>query len=112
MEANRESPLARVVTHLVDTRRRDALVVHARLVFEHRLFSEISKNWAGRPLDSYETVLKYLRTTETSTGLKVKAYLAPNYYPKGVRISNKQMATLRIQEHDTQPKRNYTLRPA
>ena len=61
---------------------------------------------------SYETVLKYLRTTGTSTGLKVKAYLAPNYYPTGVRISDKQMATLRIQEHDTQPKRNYTLRPA
>ena len=30
---------------------------------EHRLFSEISKNWAGRPLDSYETILKYIRTT-------------------------------------------------
>ena len=30
---------------------------------EHRLFCEISKNWAGRPLDSYETILKYLRTT-------------------------------------------------
>ena len=35
---------------------------------EHRLFSEISKNWAGRPLDSYETILKYIRTTTTSSG--------------------------------------------
>ena len=36
---------------------------------EHRLFSEISKNWAGRPLDSYETVLNFIRTTKTKTGL-------------------------------------------
>ena len=40
---------------------------------EHRLFCEISKNWAGRPLDSFETILKYLRTTRTSTGLRVRA---------------------------------------
>ena len=39
---------------------------------EHRLFCEISKNWAGRPLDSYETILNYLRTTRTSTGLRVR----------------------------------------
>ena len=45
---------------------------------EHRLFSEISKNWAGRPLDSYETILKYLRTTRTSTGLRVRTPCAEN----------------------------------
>ena len=38
---------------------------------EHRLFCEVTKNWAGRPLDSYETILKYLRTTRTATGLRV-----------------------------------------
>jgi hypothetical protein len=36
------------------------------------LFSEISKNLAGRPLESFETVLKYIRTTKTSTGLTGK----------------------------------------
>ena len=44
---------------------------------EHRLFGEISKNWASRPLDSFETILKYLRTTRTSTGLRVRAHLVP-----------------------------------
>ena len=39
---------------------------------EHRLHSEISKNWAGRPLDSIETILNYINTTTTSTGLKVR----------------------------------------
>lgn len=78
---------------------------------EHRLFSEIQKNWAGKPLDSYETILKYVRTTRTSTGLTVKAYLAPKEYPKGVRISDEEMAELKLRRHDTQPERNYTLSP-
>jgi len=42
---------------------------------EHRLFSEISKNWRGTPLTSYETVLKYTKRTKTKTGLKVNAIL-------------------------------------
>jgi len=32
---------------------------------EHRLFSEISKNWAGIPLKSYETIINHIRTTKT-----------------------------------------------
>ena len=51
---------------------------------EHRLFSEISKNWAGRPLDSYETILNFIRTTKTKTGLKVNARLVKKQYPKGI----------------------------
>ena len=42
---------------------------------EHRLFAEISKNWAGEPLASYETILNYIRTTRTETGLTVSAAL-------------------------------------
>jgi len=78
---------------------------------EHRLFSEISKNWSGRPLDTYETILSYLRSTTTSTGLKVKAYLVKKAYPNGVKISNEQLAKLNISRHETQPRRNYTLSP-
>ena len=43
---------------------------------EHRLFGEVTKNWAGRPLDSYETILKYLRTTRTATGLRIRVVVA------------------------------------
>lgn len=78
---------------------------------EHRLFSEISKNWAGRPLDSYETVLNYLRTTSTSTGLSVKAYMDVRTYETGVKISDEQMAALSLHPHAIQPNRNYTLKP-
>lgn len=47
---------------------------------EHRLFSDISKNWAGKPLTCYETVLKYIRTTKTSGNLKVKAHFIRKKY--------------------------------
>jgi len=78
---------------------------------EHRLFSEISKNWAGKPLDSYETVLNYARSTTTRGGLKVKAYLVRKNYPKGVKVTDEQMKELCIKPHVTQPERNYTLKP-
>jgi hypothetical protein len=42
---------------------------------EHRLFSRISANWAGHPLESYETILKHLRTTRSETGFRCKARL-------------------------------------
>ncbi|MGC1952983.1 MAG: ISAzo13 family transposase, partial [Gammaproteobacteria bacterium] len=79
---------------------------------EHRLFSEISKNWAGRPLDSYETILNYLRTTATSTGLRVQAHLVAQSYQKGVKITDAQMRELAIAKHEDLPKWNYTLSPA
>lgn len=78
---------------------------------EHRLLSEISKNWAGRPLDSYQTILKYIRTTKTSTGLKVKAQLVTKTYKTGIKISDEEMSTLSLHPHKIQPNRNYTLRP-
>jgi hypothetical protein len=48
---------------------------------EHRLFSEISKNWAAEPLDSYEKMLKFICTTNTRTGLVVTSYLDRKDYP-------------------------------
>ena len=78
---------------------------------EHRLFSSISKNWEGEPLDSYEKILKFIRTTKTDTGLKVRAFLSKKIYPKGGSISDREMKTLRIKTHSTLPKWNYTISP-
>lgn len=77
---------------------------------EHRLFSEISKNWAGRPLDSYEAIVNYIGTTRTDTGLRVTAQLVTREYPKGRKITDAQMAALDIRAHEIQPLRNYTIR--
>jgi hypothetical protein len=78
---------------------------------EHRLFSEISKNWAGRPLDTYETILNYIRTTQTQTGLTVKSYLMKKTYDTGIKIPDEAMTALSLRPHKTQPHRNYTLKP-
>lgn len=78
---------------------------------EHRLFSEISKNWAGKPLDSYATILNYISTTQTSTGLRVRSYLVRKQYEKGVKITDDQMSEICITKYHTLPKWNYTIYP-
>jgi len=78
---------------------------------EHRLWSEVSKNWAGRPLETYQTILNYISTTKTSTGLKVKAYIDTREFKKGIKISDQQMKQLSLDNHDTLPKWNYTISP-
>ena len=79
---------------------------------EHHLFSYISNNWAGKPLESYETVLKYIRTTKTSTGLRVRAQLVRKNYAKGEQVYNSTMAGLALTPHKTLPGWNYTLVPS
>ena len=79
---------------------------------EHRLFSEISKNWAGKPLDSFETILSYLRSTKTTTGLRVEAHLVLKNYDTGVRVPDTVHRQLPIEKDPTLPRWNYTLRPA
>jgi hypothetical protein len=63
---------------------------------EHRLFSEISKNWAAVPLETYETVLNFIKTTTTSAGLRVQSAIVEQTYKTGIKITDKQMATLAI----------------
>ena len=78
---------------------------------EHRLFSEISKNWAGHPLNTYETILNHIRTTRTKTGLQVRANLVKRRYRKGVKVTDAELRTLALTKDDHLPKWNYTLRP-
>jgi hypothetical protein len=80
-------------------------------VIEHRLFSEITKNWKGTPLIDYETVLKYTKTTKTKTGLRVNAVLVDNIYEKGLKASETDLQRLNIKRHDLNPSWNYTLSP-
>ena len=79
---------------------------------EHRLFSEISKNWAGRPLENLDTIKNYISTTATTTGLSVKAYIDSKDYAKGIKISDTQMTQLNIKTLDILPMWNYTISPS
>lgn len=78
---------------------------------EHRLFSEISKNWAGAPLINFETVLKYIKTTKTKTGLAVDAISIDKKYQKGIRATNEEMKSLNLKKHEINETWNYTLFP-
>ena len=78
---------------------------------EHRLFSHISMNWRGRPLVSHETIVQLIAATTTRTGLAVRAELDDRAYPKGIKISDEQMAALPLTRHDFHGDWNYTLKP-
>lgn len=78
---------------------------------EHRLFSQISLNWAGRPLRTIDTMLAYLRGTATKTGLTVQAVRLDGQYPQGQKVSKAAMKDLNLEHHAICPRWNYCLRP-
>jgi DDE family transposase len=78
---------------------------------EHRLFSQISRNWAGVPLRTWDTVLAYIRGTTTTSGLAVQAVFEPGYYPTGQKITDAEMDALHVERHAVCPIWNYTIRP-
>jgi hypothetical protein len=78
---------------------------------EYMLFSQISINWAGKPLRSLELVLGYIRGTTTSTGLTVQAFLDEGVYKKGLQVSREDMNRLNVKHHEVCPWWNYTISP-
>lgn len=78
---------------------------------EHRLFSQISANWKGQPLVRYETILKFIRTTRTDTGLRCKAYLDRTVYQTGQRLTSQQKKQINLFPLRVLPKWNYTIKP-
>jgi hypothetical protein len=78
---------------------------------EHRLFSHISINWAGKPLRTWDTMLGYIRGTTTTTGLEVRAFLRNKVYATGQSVSDADMTTLNIERPAICPNWNYTIRP-
>jgi len=78
---------------------------------EHRLFSHISINWAGRPLRTMDTMLASLRGTTTETGLTVQAVRLTAKYPQGQKVSPAMMKQLNIDHDQTCPRWNYRIHP-
>lgn len=78
---------------------------------EHRLFSHITMNWRGKPLESYEAIVNLIGATKTRKGLKVKAVLDENYYKKGIKISDEQLDGINIFRHAFHGEWNYTIKP-
>ena len=78
---------------------------------EHRLFSFISQNWRGKPLISHEVIINLIAATTSKTGLSVKSALDVNLYPAGVKVSDQQMAELRLRRDRFHGDWNYSLLP-
>jgi hypothetical protein len=78
---------------------------------EHRLFSFISQNWRARPLVSYRVIVDLISATTTKAGLTVLCQIDKNLYPKGIAVSDAEMAALNITHHEFHGEWNYTIAP-
>jgi len=78
---------------------------------EHRMFCHITANWRGRPLETREVIVNLIANTHTSKGLTIQADLNVNSYPKGIKISDEEMARLNITPADFHGEWNYSLSP-
>ena len=78
---------------------------------EHRLFSHITLNWRGRPLEDYETVVKLIGSTTTQSGLTVTARLDRRNYKTGIKVSDEDMKKLDIVRSRFHGEWNYKLQP-
>ncbi|MFZ0382605.1 MAG: ISAzo13 family transposase [Solirubrobacteraceae bacterium] len=79
---------------------------------EHRLFSFMSLNWRGKPLESHEVIINLIAATTTSTGLKVYAQLDKRPYPTKIEVTDEQLAAVNITRHSFHGDWNYTISPS
>jgi len=78
---------------------------------EHRLFSFISQNWRGKPLISHQVIVNLIAATTTKSGLRVRAEIDPGKYPKGVKVSDKEVAAIRLERDKFHGEWSYTILP-
>jgi hypothetical protein len=78
---------------------------------EHRLFAYISQNWRGKPLVSHQVIVQLIGATTTQTGLTVRCELDANRYPKGIKVTDAEMAALAIERDPFHGEWNYTISP-
>ncbi len=79
---------------------------------EHRLFSHIAMNWRGTPLVDLATIVSLIASTHSRAGLHVRAELDRGPYPSGIRVTDAQLATVRLERHRFHGEWNYTIHPA
>ena len=78
---------------------------------EHRLFSRITQNWRGRPLETYQTIVNLIANTTTTTGLTVRCELDPNLYPTKIKLTDQQKESMPLTRHLFHGDWNYTITP-
>lgn len=78
---------------------------------EHRLFCHITRNWRGKPLVSHQAIVSLIAATTTKTGLTVKAALDTNTYDTGIKVSDEELAKVKLTPLEFHGDWNYTIRP-
>ncbi len=78
---------------------------------EHRMFCHITQNWRGKPLRTRAVVVNLIGNTKTRTGLKVQAELDTNAYPTGIKVSDEELAAVKIKRAKFHGDWNYTIMP-
>lgn len=78
---------------------------------EHRMFSFITKNWRGRPLTSYRTVVELIAATTTQSGLRIAAEWDQGEYPTGIKVSDAELGQVPIAPHKWHGEWNYDILP-
>ena len=78
---------------------------------EHRMFSFITQNWRGKPLVSHQAIVNLIAGTTTRTGLIVKAALDTRHYDTKIKVSDAELAQLRLKRHEFHGEWNYTISP-
>jgi transposase len=79
---------------------------------EHRMFSYITKNWRGRPLVSRAVIVNLIGHVRTDPGLRIKAELDTNSYPQGIKVSDEELASVRLERAKFHGDWNYTILPS
>lgn len=79
---------------------------------EHRLFSFISKNWRGRPLETLAVIVNLISSTTTDSGLTVQCVVDPNQYERGTKISDEELNSINMQEDAWHGEWNYVISPS
>ena len=79
---------------------------------EHRMFSFITKNWRGRPLVTYRTIVQLIGATSTEAGLRIQAEHDTTGYRTGVKIKDSELAAVPLRRHEFHGDWNYTIKPA
>ena len=79
---------------------------------EHRLFSFITKNWRGRPLETLEVVVNLIASTTTKNGLVVKCSLDEGEYEIGIKVSDDEFGAVNIVKNEFHGEWNYKIYPS
>ena len=78
---------------------------------EHRMFCHITNNWRGRPLLSRQVVVNLIGSVTTHEGLRVKAALDENTYEPGIKVSDAELAAIKLKRDEFHGEWNYRVTP-